>query len=91
VDVLDSFFELNYAENSGGAINWDPLEPSFEGNSYSNNTATLYGNDIASFPQKIIQISEEEYYNQLSTANYSTETRLLMGRSLDTTSSNLTN
>ena len=42
-------FQNNYADNAGGAIKWDPLEPTFSTNTYKNNSAYLYGNDVASF------------------------------------------
>jgi hypothetical protein len=40
----------NYAENSGGGIYWDQVEPNFDdNNTFNSNEATLYGDDIASF------------------------------------------
>ena len=43
-------FILNYADNAGGAIKWDEVEPNFEDNTtFSKNNAGLYGNNIASF------------------------------------------
>ena len=42
-------FINNYADNAGGAIKWNPLEPSFSMNTYKNNIAYLYGNDVACF------------------------------------------
>jgi hypothetical protein len=53
-----NLFTLNYADNSGGGIKWDDLEPDFDTtNTYSNNFATLYGDDIACFAEKMIQIT----------------------------------
>lgn len=51
VDIRDiNHFNYNEAENAGGAIKWDPVEPNFDGTTvYSSNTAGLYGDDIASF------------------------------------------
>lgn len=43
-------FTNHYAENSGGAVKWDDLEPNSVSDSYfHNNTAYLYGNNIGSF------------------------------------------
>ena len=53
-------FESNYAENAGGGIKWDDVEPSFkDGIFYSNNSATLYGDNIACFAQMLIEITED--------------------------------
>jgi hypothetical protein len=44
-------FYNNIAENSGGAVKWDDVEPRNIGNQiFKNNYAALYGNDIGSFP-----------------------------------------
>lgn len=46
----DNSFTNNYAENSGGAVKWDDLEPkNLELSYFHNNSAYLYGNDIGSF------------------------------------------
>ena len=42
-------FTNNEAENAGGALKWDDVEPKFANNIFSNNYAKLYGNDIACF------------------------------------------
>lgn len=43
-------FTDNYADNSGGGIMWDTVEPTFINDvSYKDNWAFLYGNDIACF------------------------------------------
>ena len=58
----DHKFNKNYAENAGGAIKWDNLEPIIQDAiRYENNSATLYGNDIACFAQNLILISEQQY------------------------------
>ena len=45
-----NIFKENKAENAGGGIKWDDVEPEFlDEVNYANNTATLYGNDIACF------------------------------------------
>ena len=52
-------FVSNSADNAGGGIKWDDVEPSFKDNIfYSNNSATLYGDDIACFAQMLIEITE---------------------------------
>ena len=69
IDMFDkNTFTSNYAENSGGAIKWDQVEPNFEDDTtvYTNNGATLYGDNIASFAQMIIKINETQYLEQLS-------------------------
>ena len=54
-----TYFINNTAENSGGAIKWDQVEPKLANDTIlTNNHATLYGNDIASYAQMIIMISE---------------------------------
>jgi hypothetical protein len=60
-------FTNNYAANSGGAIKWDDLEPGIVSDSvtYINNSAKLYGNDIASFPQKLIALTKDDYKKQI--------------------------
>jgi hypothetical protein len=51
-------FINNSADNSGGGIKWDDLEPSFINDVfYSGNSATLYGDNIASFAEKLISIN----------------------------------
>mmetsp|Transcript_30033 Transcript_30033/g.29285 ORF Transcript_30033/g.29285 Transcript_30033/m.29285 type:complete len:92 (-) Transcript_30033:1575-1850(-) len=46
----ENFFLENEADNSGGAIMWDELEPVFDFTSnYTDNFAWLYGNDVACF------------------------------------------
>jgi hypothetical protein len=53
-------FKNNHADNSGGGIKWDDLEPDFDNTtSYENNFAFLYGDDIACFAQKIISITSQ--------------------------------
>lgn len=63
----------NFAENAGGAVQWDDLEPFNlkETGYFFNNTAVLYGNDVATFPQRVVLITEEQfiYYTTLSLQN----------------------
>ena len=43
-------FVSNSAENAGGGIKWDDVEPVFNDEIfYSNNYASLYGDNIACF------------------------------------------
>ena len=77
--VVDSTVTLddNTAEISGGAIYWNYLEiTNISRAIYNNNSASLYGDNIAWFAQKIIQINEFNYKGNNSL------------RSLDYTSSN---
>jgi len=62
VAMLGNTFVDNRSRRSGGAVQWTDLEPVYiidETNVFTNNTATIYGNDIASFPQMIIQLDFE--------------------------------
>jgi hypothetical protein len=44
-------FSDNIADNAGGGIKWDDLEPKiYQSISFSRNYAKLYGSDIASLP-----------------------------------------
>ena len=44
-------FTNNSADNVGGGINWDTVEPNFDtSTTYINNSAKNYGNNIACFP-----------------------------------------
>ena len=48
-----NLFISNFAKESGGAIYWGQIEPWFINMSqkqFNNNTALIYGNNIASFP-----------------------------------------
>ena len=50
------------AENAGGAIKWEDIEPLFSNETfYSNNSALLYGDNISSFPQMLTNISQQQY------------------------------
>eukprot|EP00347_Sterkiella_histriomuscorum_P006984 403350694 len=61
-------FKNNFAFVMGGAINWDTLEPTFSKtlSTYSNNSALLYGDDIASFGQNLEVITQDQYLKQLT-------------------------
>ena len=47
-------FMNNHADNMGGAIYYDSYRPSLTNITYANNSA-LYGQNIASYPIKIIE------------------------------------
>ena len=50
-------FTGNYADDSGGAVNWDELEPEdITTNDFRNNNAGLYGDDIACFAQMLVAV-----------------------------------
>ena len=60
-------FTNNYAENSGGAVKWDDVEPwRVEDSHFDNNSAYLYGDDIGSFAQRILAINSSVYHNQIA-------------------------
>eukprot|EP00347_Sterkiella_histriomuscorum_P016286 403353768 len=63
----DNVFENNTASLQGGAIYWDVLEPEFNPElvTFKNNSASLYGDNIASFSEKLGLISLQEYYFML--------------------------
>lgn len=56
-------FTNNRAENAGGAVKWTDLEPLniMDTSTFYNNSAILFGDDIASFPQKIVGINSTVY------------------------------
>jgi hypothetical protein len=50
-------FNGNYAGESGGAIKWEQVEPSynkFGDIRFSKNFAEIYANDVAGIPAKIV-------------------------------------
>jgi len=60
-------FADNYADVSGGAIFWDFNEPMYMTSSnYSGNSASIYGDNFASFARKLVPISEDSYNLQVS-------------------------
>lgn len=59
-------FTNNKAAIEGGAIYWDYIEPlNILTPTFTNNSAGKYGDNIASFPQKLLRISEAEYLSAL--------------------------
>lgn len=49
-------FSSNTATNKGGAIYYDLYRPILQNNTFANNSAS-YGNDLASYPVKIVQLN----------------------------------
>ncbi|TNV88127.1 hypothetical protein FGO68_gene3291 [Halteria grandinella] len=60
LNITDTKFENNYAKVEGGALKWNIYEPSFQHVTYKNNSAGIYGNDIASVAKTLLKISREE-------------------------------
>ncbi|CDW71929.1 UNKNOWN [Stylonychia lemnae] len=60
-----NFFQNNLAKIKGGAIYWDVLEPKFTAKDmiFSGNKGIYYGNNIATFSQKLIMINQTFYIN----------------------------
>jgi len=59
VKFKETSFIENIAEKQGGAIMWTMNQPEIgESNIFSKNKANVYGDDIASYSQRIGQISE---------------------------------
>jgi hypothetical protein len=54
-----SNFDSNVAQIEGGAIKWDFFEPLdlLSTNNFTNNTAQVYGNDIASVAKYLLPIN----------------------------------
>ena len=50
----------------GGAIYWSDKEPNFGprgilGQNFTNNTALIYGDNIASYPAKLVSMNDKQY------------------------------
>ena len=59
-------FNINNAEDSGGAVFWNYNQPvNLTAASYSGNTASLYGNDYGCFSQLIKTITSSQYNLQI--------------------------
>ena len=52
--VTNNTFKENEAEIAGGAFKWSAIEPTFGNNTFDNNTAQKYGDNIAAVSQKLI-------------------------------------
>lgn len=53
MEISSNIFQYNKAIKEGGAVKWSDEQPSFFNNSFENNSA-VYGEDIASFPIRMI-------------------------------------
>jgi hypothetical protein len=53
--IINSVFSNNTATNKGGAIYYDLYRPIMQNNTFANNSAP-YGDDIASYPVKIVRL-----------------------------------
>ena len=66
--VLSNSFINNFAQTKGGAISWDSIQPTgIVNNTFSNNKATNYGNNIAGVGFKIVQITQDIYTENFKT------------------------
>ena len=66
--ISSNTFSLNIAKSKGGAISWDQVEPSnILSNVYTNNKATIYGNNIGSLGEYIVVISQSDYKSNYNT------------------------
>ena len=55
-----NIFKNNYAASTGGAISWSSIEPSnVLNNTFTDNKAQYYGNNISGIGFRIIQITED--------------------------------
>lgn len=61
---------MNNTARDGGAIKWTKDRPLIDRNvtKFINNTATVYGNDIASYPKtvQLVFISNNDYVNKFN-------------------------
>ena len=64
-------FNENKAGQSGGAIYWAEVEPTFNTFNdlkFSKNFAAIYANDIGSIPAKLVGLSDDQYSSQMKRA-----------------------
>jgi hypothetical protein len=73
LNIVMNSFKYNLADRNGGAISWKHFQPIIQDNLFINNTAQ-YGNDIASFPLRVVLIDN---YNSslfiINSTNFATE------------------
>ncbi|TNV88029.1 hypothetical protein FGO68_gene8850 [Halteria grandinella] len=60
LNISDSQFTHNLAGQEGGAIKWNYYEPQLINVKFDSNLAKIYGNDIASVAQKLVQINSDQ-------------------------------
>ena len=58
IDIMNNNFEQNQASTQGGAIYYNFVRPSLVGNTFVSNDA-VYGENIASYAVRIVQIGQE--------------------------------
>ena len=58
--IESSIFVNNTAQIQGGAIKWNFYEPSMYNVTFANNTAMVYGQDIASVPKQLLEINSSQ-------------------------------
>ena len=54
----------NYAGIAGGGLYWNDVQPNqiySDSMSYQNNTGRIYGDNLATYSQKLVKITEKEY------------------------------
>ncbi|TNV88051.1 hypothetical protein FGO68_gene16005 [Halteria grandinella] len=59
LQINDTIFKENTAGLEGGAIKWNYYQPTFSKVLYQDNKARIYGDDIASVPAKLVQITKD--------------------------------
>lgn len=60
LEISNTVIISNKAGISGGAIKWNSYEPSLINVTLKNNSASVYGNDIAGVAKYLVQISKDE-------------------------------
>ena len=45
-----NYFSSNSADNAGGALKWTTIEPEMSEQTFDDNSAKLYGDNIAAIP-----------------------------------------
>ena len=58
LNILYCIFHSNLAQFDGGAIKWNMYEPYFENLTFFNNSASVYGNNVAAVQKNLVQVSE---------------------------------
>lgn len=64
LDFQGVSFSGNKAIDQGGAIKWDLIEPAVDGASFMNNSAVVYGDDIASVAKYVMSIPGSDIYKK---------------------------
>ncbi|TNV88085.1 hypothetical protein FGO68_gene10378 [Halteria grandinella] len=72
MEITNCTFKHNYANIEGGAIKWTKSEPQFSDDViFINNTAGIYGDDLASVARVLVRITDQElgkkFYNESGT------------------------